>query len=95
MQDDLENQSLPRFLGGCVFVWEMDICLRVVRAGYRIVYESAAVLRHYECQTRRGGVTFAERERWYRCWADEIDPIPFYSPNLTRMRETASLRWEE
>lgn len=74
---------------------DVDLCLRIMRAGYRIVYESTAVLRHYECQTRRGGVAFTERQQWYSCWADELDRgDPFYSPNLTRMREDASLRLE-
>jgi GT2 family glycosyltransferase len=75
---------------------DVDLCLRIVRAGYRIVCESAAVLRHRECQTRHGGVAFSERQQWYSRWADEMDRgDPFYSPNLTRMREDASLRLEE
>jgi GT2 family glycosyltransferase len=75
---------------------DVDLCLRIARAGYRIVYESSAVLRHYECQSRRGGVAFPERQRWYSCWADELDRgDPYYSPSLTRLREDASLRLEE
>jgi GT2 family glycosyltransferase len=71
---------------------DVDLCLRILRSGYRIVCESAAVLRHYECQTRRGGVALPERQQWYTCWADEVDRgDPFYSPNLTRMGEDASL----
>ncbi len=75
---------------------DVDLCLRISRSGYRVVYESSVVLRHYECQTRRGGVALPERQQWYACWADEMDRgDPFYSPNLTRMREDASLRAEE
>jgi GT2 family glycosyltransferase len=74
---------------------DADLCLRITRAGYRIVYESTAILKHYECQSRRGGVAFSERQKWYSCWADELDRgDPYYSPNLTRMREDASLRLE-
>jgi GT2 family glycosyltransferase len=74
---------------------DVDLCLRIVRAGYRIVYESTAVLEHRECQSRRGGVAFSERQQWYSCWADELDRgDPYYSPNLTRMREDGSLRLE-
>jgi GT2 family glycosyltransferase len=72
---------------------DVDLCLRILRSGYRIVYESSVVLRHYECRTRRGGVALSERQQWYACWADEMDRgDPFYSPNLTRMGEDASLR---
>jgi GT2 family glycosyltransferase len=74
---------------------DVDLCLRIARANYRIVYESTAILKHYECQSRRGGVAFSERQQWYSCWADELDRgDPYYSPNLTRMREDGSLRLE-
>jgi len=41
-------------------------------------------------------VALSERQQWYSCWADEVDRgDPFYSPNLTRMQEDASLRLEQ
>lgn len=74
---------------------DADLCLRVRKAGYRVLYEAGAVLLHRECQTRKGGVSFAERERWYARWAPELDQgDPFYSPHLSRVREDASLRLE-
>jgi len=75
---------------------DVDLCLRILASGYRIVYEASAVLRHYECQTRRGFVALPERAQWYACWADEVDRgDPFYNPNLTRIREDAALRSAE
>jgi GT2 family glycosyltransferase len=75
---------------------DTDLCLRVRQASYRVLLEAGAVLCHRECQTRRGGVSFEERERWYGRWAAELDRgDPFYSPHLTGMREDASLRSEE
>ena len=75
---------------------DTDLCLRVRKAGYRVVYESCAVLLHRECQTRKGGVSFAERERWYARWSTELEQgDPFYSPHLSQTREDASLRVEE
>jgi GT2 family glycosyltransferase len=75
---------------------DTDLCLRAQKAGYRVLYEAGAVLLHRECQTRKGGVSFAERERWYARWSTELERSdPFYSPHLTRMREDASLRFEE
>jgi GT2 family glycosyltransferase len=74
---------------------DVDLCLRIAQSGYRIVYETSAVLRHHECQTRRGGVAFAEAQQWYSRWANEIDRgDPFYNRNLTWIREDASLRME-
>ena len=72
---------------------DIDLCLRVREAGYRVIYEAGAKLRHYECQTRRGEVSFRERERWYSRWGEFIDKgDPFYSPHLTRELEDLSLR---
>jgi O-antigen biosynthesis protein len=75
---------------------DVDLCLRILASGYRIVYESSVVLRHYECQMCRGGVALPERQQWYGCSADEVDwGDPFYGLNLTRIREDASLRLGE
>ena len=72
---------------------DTDLCLRARQAGYRVLYDASIVLLHRECQTRRGGVSFAERERWYARWGEEIDRgDPFYSPHLNPAGEDASLR---
>ena len=72
---------------------DTDLCLRARRAGYRVVLEPAALLRHYECQTRRGGVEFSERDNWYARWSSELDQgDPFYSRNLTTIGEDVRLR---
>ena len=66
------------------------------KAGYEVVYEAAALLRHDECRTRTAGTAYEERMRWRRRWGPEIAAgDPFYNPNLTRVREDASLRLEE
>ena len=72
---------------------DIDLCLRVRDAGYRVIYDAQARLRHYEFQTRRGVVTFQERGRWYDRWGKLLDAgDPFYSPHLTRDSEDLSLR---
>jgi GT2 family glycosyltransferase len=75
---------------------DTDLCLRIRQAGYRVVFDAGAALCHRECQTRKGVVTFDERERWYSRWSKELDQEdPFYSPHLTRIREDVSLRFTE
>jgi GT2 family glycosyltransferase len=93
------NAALFRKLGGFAGEFpinynDIDLCLRVRHAGYRVVCDTSAVLRHYECQTRgRGIVTLRERESWFDRWGDLIEAgDPFYSPHLTREREDLSLR---
>jgi GT2 family glycosyltransferase len=34
---------------------DVDLCSRILASGWRIVYDSSVLLRHYECQTRRDG----------------------------------------
>jgi GT2 family glycosyltransferase len=72
---------------------DIDLCLRVREAGYRVICEAGAAIRHYECQTRRGVVTAEERDRWKDRWGKLLAAgDPFYSPNLTLEREDLSLR---
>jgi GT2 family glycosyltransferase len=74
---------------------DADFCLRARQAGYRVIYEPAAVLCHHECKTRAPGTRHDERELWYRRWAALLaQGDPFYNPNLTTTREDGSLRFE-
>ena len=71
---------------------DADLCLRARQAGYEVILEPAALLRHDECRTRQPGVRLEERELWEERWADWLAQVdPFYSPHLTRDREDASL----
>jgi O-antigen biosynthesis protein len=68
---------------------DADLCLRARAAGYEVIYEPGAVLRHEECRTRTRGVRVAEMELWEERWGEWVDR--FYSPCLTREREDAGL----
>jgi GT2 family glycosyltransferase len=71
---------------------DVDLCLRARQAGYRVIYEPTAVLRHDECQTRMGGTTYDERRKFLARWRSIVDSgDPFYNPNLTTLNETVSL----
>ena len=71
---------------------DVDFCLRARQAGYRIVLEPAAVLRHDECATRPAGVGIEERDRFFERWGEWLEEgDPFYSPNLTYVREDGGL----
>jgi GT2 family glycosyltransferase len=71
---------------------DVDLCLRAGQAGYQVIIEPAALLRHYECQSRQAGVRLEERylfeQRW-AAWLERGDP--FYSPHLRRAVEDAGL----
>jgi len=75
---------------------DVDLCLRARQAGYEVIVEPAAVLRHYECRSRQRGVRLEERhafeQRW-SAWLQRGDP--FYSPHLRRTVEDAGLELQD
>jgi glycosyltransferase involved in cell wall biosynthesis len=80
---------------------DVDLCLKLVRAGYNNVYLPHVRLYHYEGASR--GKDYVERDPEGRRhameliqtrWPDFIEHDPCYSPNLTRDREDYGLRIE-
>ena len=78
---------------------DVDFCLRVRYAGYRIAWTPYAELTHYESKSRGGdekdpakAARFAaEQQRLYTIHGKEnILDDPYYNPNLTRDREDFS-----
>jgi len=64
---------------------DVDYCLRVRRAGYRVVFTPYAQLYHFESGSFGSRVQNpAELEEMRRFWGAAIDCDPFYNPNLTR-----------
>jgi GT2 family glycosyltransferase len=74
---------------------DIDLCLRIGRAGYRVLYTPHALLSHMEAVSKRQldrGAHPAEREAFWNRWRDVILSDPFYHPELTRSAEDFSLR---
>jgi len=72
---------------------DVDFCLRLIRAGYRNVFEPRAVLRHDECQTRRRGTSAKERALFHGRWAQVLSrPDPYYPIYFRRDCEAVALR---
>jgi GT2 family glycosyltransferase len=77
---------------------DVDLCLRLMRAGYRNLYCPDAVLIHHESRSR--GVPTAgpaydqwqrERRAMLRRWGDLLEADPHYSPHLSLREENFSL----
>lgn len=70
---------------------DMDYCLRLRRAGYRVVYSAFAVLYHLESKTR-GQALFGEKlardrleaSRLFQAWDEVLQHDPFYNVNFDR-----------
>lgn len=72
---------------------DVDLCLRARQAGYEIIFEAGAVLRHDECQTREPGTRLEERDRFHQRWADVLKvPDPYFSPLLSPDSEEIRMR---
>jgi GT2 family glycosyltransferase len=100
------RRSLYRQLGGlnerdlAVAFNDVDFCLRVRQAGYRVVWTPYAVLYHHESATRGSDDTAekiarATREIDYmrRHWRDLIANDPAYNPNLSLDYANCQLAW--
>jgi GT2 family glycosyltransferase len=78
---------------------DVDFCLEVCKAGYRIVYTPYARLYHYESASR-GSDTTLENAGRFRAeiaymlakWGPWLQHDPYYNPNLTLCREDFSLK---
>jgi O-antigen biosynthesis protein len=73
---------------------DVDLCLKVVERGYRIVYTPYAKLYHYESDTKSSVAELREIEYMKERWRHFIADDPYYSPNLTRCGEAYTPRIE-
>ncbi len=70
---------------------DVDLCLKMRRAGYLIVYTPFARLYHHESATRRRSVEALETEVMRERWPEYLERDPYYNPNLSRERADFSL----
>jgi len=70
---------------------DVDLCLKIRRAGYLIVYTPFARLYHHESGTRRRTVEPMETGVMRERWAGILEYDPYYNPNLSRERADFSL----
>jgi GT2 family glycosyltransferase len=63
---------------------DVDLCLRLRRAGYRILSTPRAVLRHHESRTRGAYYDHVDRALLLDTWAETISRgDPYYNPLLS------------
>lgn len=61
---------------------DVDYCLKLRRAGQRIVYAPEAKLHHFESMSREPSVHPVEEARFRRRWGTMLGNDPYYNPNL-------------
>jgi GT2 family glycosyltransferase len=78
---------------------DVDLCLKVLEAGYRNLWTPYAELYHHESLTRGPDDTYKKRTRanWEaeymrKRWGPMLDSDPAYNPNLTLVHEDFSLK---
>jgi GT2 family glycosyltransferase len=79
------DESLPDNLA------DVDLCLKMRRAGYVIIYTPFAKLLDHEPATRRQTVESDEVNLMRERWPDILKRDPYYNPNLSRERADFSL----
>jgi GT2 family glycosyltransferase len=77
---------------------DVDLCLKVMAAGYRSVWTPHAELYHHESVSRGTDATPEKRARFLgevavmqARWSHWLQDDPHYNPNLTRLREDYGL----
>ena len=78
---------------------DIDYCLKVSRAGWRVVYTPAACLTHHESVSRGAEDSLVKHRRFTaeiaymkQQWAAQIADDPFYSPHLSLHANDLSFR---
>jgi GT2 family glycosyltransferase len=70
---------------------DVDLCLKMRRAGYSIVYTPFARLYHHESRVRSRPVEPLEANPMRERWTQVLERDPYYNPNLSRERADFSL----
>ncbi len=80
---------------------DVDYCLRLQDAGYRVIYAAHAELYHHESASRGIASTSRERRRVRRelkymqtRWAKRMQHDPYYNPNLSYDQPNFTLNWK-
>lgn len=82
------DESLP------VAFNDIDFCLRMGQAGYRLLYTPHAVLIHYESASRGLSGYSSDFRTFMDRWRDVLRrEDPFYNPNLSRVAPWCGFRW--
>lgn len=74
---------------------DVDLCLKILEKGKRVLYTPHAQLYHYEAFSKRSedkDPRPAETRAFQTKWKQYIESDPFYNPNLTRTDEDYSPR---
>jgi GT2 family glycosyltransferase len=80
---------------------DVDYCLRLQDAGYRVIYTPHAELYHHEWGTRGVDTTWRQRWRAHRemsymrsRWRERMKHDPYYNPNLSYDQPNFTLNWK-
>lgn len=71
---------------------DVDLCMRIRKAGYLIIYTPYAELYHHETASRKRGIDPATHNYLRERWGEVLDRDPYYNPNFSRGRGDFNLR---
>lgn len=75
---------------------DVELCIAVYQAGYRIVYTPQVRLSHHESATHRGEIPIQDTMLYIHRWRDVVySGDPYYNPNLTVEWQIPDLRRHE
>jgi GT2 family glycosyltransferase len=72
---------------------DIDLCLRIRKLGYRIVWTPFARLYHHESLTRGRTQDPQETRAMHERWGESLSADPYYNPNITLRATHYGLAW--
>ncbi len=71
---------------------DVDMCLRIMKSGYRNIWTPHCKLIHHESISRKEVSVFDDEKRMWKRWENIfLKGDPFYNPNLSKTRSDCSL----
>lgn len=74
---------------------DVDLCLKLLKDGYRIVYNPNSLLYHHEMGTRKVGEYEGETDYLLSKWDFLINKDPYYNINLTKRSNSFLIKDED
>ena len=74
---------------------DVDLCLKMLEKGFRVVYTPFAKLFHYESFSKKAVADLPELKYMKKRWPSYILNDPYYNPNLSKYSDDYSLRYDQ
>jgi GT2 family glycosyltransferase len=73
---------------------DVDLCLKIRKLGFRIIYTPTVKIIHYESLSRGNDYDFIDRQLLIDCWRTTLTKDPYYNKNLSLLYGLGKVGYE-